>query len=173
MKIRPNDIRSLIKSFGYAFRGLFFCVANERNMRIHVVFTVYVLAGSLFYNLSRAEYALLIGAIALVIITEMLNTAIETLTNLASPAYNNLARIAKDIAAGAVLMAAILAVVVGFLLLFDLETIAAVLRFVFLDIWHLLVFVCVSGLAVLFVFRGFHFSGKAHRPYFSNKGDKT
>lgn len=172
MKINHNDIRSLVKSFSYAFSGLFFCVKNERNMRIHLVATTYVLLVSLFYHLTKEEYALLITAIALVLICEMFNTAIETLTNLASPAYNNLAKIAKDIAAGAVLLAAIFAVVIGFQLFFDMDTLTIVFQFVFLDPLRLCLFIISVIASVIFIFKGFSFTRKPRRTYFNNKGDK-
>src|SRR5699024_9295907 len=106
MKIDKQQIRSLVKSFGYAFRGLWICISNERNMRIHLVTAVLLVLFSLVFGLSRMEYAILFFALGFVITAEMVNTAIEALVDLQSPAYDNLARIAKDVAAGAVLIAA-------------------------------------------------------------------
>ncbi|HIS69445.1 MAG TPA: diacylglycerol kinase family protein [Candidatus Gallacutalibacter stercoravium] len=102
-----------LKSFGYAFRGIVFCLKNERNMRVHATVAVYVLVFSLFFALSREQYALLFLAIAGVMSAEMFNTAAEKLADQASEEYNPLVRIAKDVAAGAVLICAIFAVVVG------------------------------------------------------------
>ncbi|MGI5893309.1 MAG: diacylglycerol kinase family protein [Candidatus Merdivicinus sp.] len=112
-----NDIekqtRALIKSFLYAFHGIRFCIKNERNMRIHLAAAIIVTAFSLVYHLEPMEYAVLFLAMGAVISLEAVNTALEALVNLTSPAYHNLARIAKDVAAGAVLVAACAAVTVG------------------------------------------------------------
>lgn len=88
-------------------------------MRIHVAAAVYVLLLARFFRLDETKLAILLGTIALVMICEMFNTALEALTDLSSPSYSSLARAAKDIAAGAVLCAAGLAVVIGFLLFGD------------------------------------------------------
>ena len=111
-----NQVKSLIASFRYAARGVAYCVNNERNMRIHLVTAAYIVVFSRFYDLSVSQFALMICAIALVVAMEMVNTAVEVLVNLESPAYNSLARIAKDVAAGAVLVCAIFALAIGLLL---------------------------------------------------------
>ncbi len=108
-----RQLRALGRSFGYALRGIRFCVKNERNMRIHLAAAVFVTAFSLVYRLERGEYAALFLVMGAVIAFEAVNTALEALVNLASPAYHDLARIAKDAAAGAVLIAALAAVLVG------------------------------------------------------------
>lgn len=108
-----KQTRALCRSFLYAFRGVRFCIKNERNMRIHLAAAILVTAFSLVHRLERTEYAVLFLAMGAVICCEALNTALEALVNLASPAYHNLARIAKDAAAGAVLVAAFAAAAVG------------------------------------------------------------
>ena len=104
-----NQTRALGRSFLYAFRGIRFCIKNERNMRIHLAAAVFVTAFSLAYRLEPLGYAVLFLAMGAVISFEAVNTALEALVNLASPAYHNLARIAKDVAAGAVFIAALAA----------------------------------------------------------------
>ena len=106
-------IKKLLKSFRDALRGIIFCLYNERNMRIHTMAVVYVLFLSLFFGLSRAEYAILFVTIALVVTAEMINTSIEVLTDIGAPQYNSASRVAKDVAAGGVLVTAIMAVVVA------------------------------------------------------------
>lgn len=102
-----------IKSFKYAFRGIVYCINNERNMRIHTVAALYVLLFSLFFELSRERYAILFLTISAVISAEIFNTVAEELTDMSAASYNPLSRIIKDAAAGAVLVCAIFAVIVG------------------------------------------------------------
>lgn len=116
MKNVKTEFRGLAKSFRFALRGLKFCILNERNMRIHLVALAFVLYFASLFGLTKDEWVLLVIVLALVIVCEMLNTAIEALVNLSTSSYNNVARIAKDVAAGAVLLTAVMAVVVGCIL---------------------------------------------------------
>lgn len=118
MYIKDN-LRSLQKSFDYARSGIIYCIANERNMRIHLSATVLVLSFAYHFNVTKWELTALLFCIGLVISCEMINTSIETIINLSSPAYNNLAKITKDVSAGAVLVTAITAVLIGGLIFFD------------------------------------------------------
>jgi diacylglycerol kinase (ATP) len=109
--------RSLLRrraaSFGHAFRGVAVALRSEVHLQFHAVATVLVLGLGGYFQLSLTEWALVALAIASVWAAELFNTAIEALTNLASPGYHPLAGKAKDVAAGAVLLAALGAVVVG------------------------------------------------------------
>lgn len=109
--------RSLLKrraaSFGHALRGVWVALRSELHLQFHAVATVLVLGLGGYFQLSLTEWALVALAITSVWAAELFNTAIETLTNLASPGYHPLAGKAKDVAAGAVLLAALGAVVVG------------------------------------------------------------
>jgi diacylglycerol kinase len=96
----------------YALRGLAFMLA-ERNARILLAASVLVLGAGFWLNLSRLEWCAAIAALALVWIAETLNTALERLTDLASPDFHPLAGKAKDVAAGAVLLAMAAAVSIG------------------------------------------------------------
>ncbi|GAB3739019.1 diacylglycerol kinase family protein [Hymenobacter agri] len=100
-------------SFGHAFRGVWSALRSEVHLRFHAVATAVVLSLGLYYHLERLEWALVALSIASVWTAELLNTAIEALTDLASPDFHPLAGKAKDVAAGAVLLAAAGAVVVG------------------------------------------------------------
>jgi len=102
-----------LRSFGHAFRGLKTLLQSQQNARIHALATFLVLAAGAAAGLSRAEWALIALAVAGVWTAEALNTAIEFLVDLASPELHPLAAKAKDVAAGAVLVAAIGAVFVG------------------------------------------------------------
>ncbi|WP_040196464.1 diacylglycerol kinase family protein [Candidatus Soleaferrea massiliensis] len=160
-----TTVRSLIKSFRYALRGLALTISGERNMRIHLVMAAYLLFFSLFYRFSCVEYAILLIAFTLVFVSEIINTAIETLVNLQTSSYNHLARNAKDISAGAVLICAVFAVLIGICLFWNPDVLLHILRFVFLDLWHLLVFLLTLVLSLIFIFIG----PKKLRTYFRFK----
>ncbi len=106
-------MRSILHSFRAALRGIVFCINNERNMRIHTVMVVYVLLFLRFFELTRGETALVFAAFGLVIGAEMLNTAMEGLTDKTSPEFSQTARSVKDVAAGAVLVCAVFSVCVA------------------------------------------------------------
>ncbi|MGF7056344.1 diacylglycerol kinase [Brassicibacter mesophilus] len=112
-------VRKLIDSFNYAVSGIIYTLKTQRNMRIHFIAAFFVLSLSLFFNFSRIELLLLFFTISLVIIAEMINTAIEKSIDIFTTKYHPLAEIAKNVAAGAVLIAAANAVVVAYLLFFD------------------------------------------------------
>lgn len=147
-------MRKLLKSFQYAGRGFLYCVRNERNLRIHLIASVYVLLFSLFFSLSALEYAVLFVLIALMFSAEMINTAIETLVNLVSPCYHQLARIAKDVAAGAVFVCAMASVGVGVLFFWKPEVYPAIVQFFADRLWCLLLLAASVVLSLLFIFRG-------------------
>jgi diacylglycerol kinase len=96
----------------YALRGIAFML-EERNARLLLAVTAAVVAAAFWVRLSRLEWCAALAALALVWIAETLNTAVERLTDLASPEFHPLAGRAKDIAAGAVLMAVLAAVSIG------------------------------------------------------------
>ena len=105
-----------IKSFGYAAIGVWYCIRHERNFRIHLGIAAYVLAFAPYFSLSRAEWAVLAVLMALVLCAEAVNTAVERTVDLASTERQPRARAAKDAAAGAVLLCALAAALVGILL---------------------------------------------------------
>lgn len=100
-------------SFKYAFRGIGQFFIHTHNARIHLAATLIVLIAGGFFDLSMPEWLFLIVAIGMVWVAEAMNTAIEFLVNLVSPGYSKLAGTIKDIAAGAVLIAAICAAIIG------------------------------------------------------------
>ncbi|MDO4594175.1 MAG: diacylglycerol kinase [Tissierellia bacterium] len=109
-----------VKGFDYAFEGIVFSIKNEKNMRFHVIISMLVLLFSLFMNISRIEMILVVLAISFVLVTELINTAIEQAVNLASDQkYSEFAKAAKDVAAGAALIAALGAIFVAYLVFFD------------------------------------------------------
>ena len=114
-RLRPPEglWRRRVASFGHAGRGVWSALRSEVHLRFHAVATVVVIGLGFYSGLSRLEWALVALAVASVWAAELMNTAIEALTDLASPAYHPLAGKAKDVAAGAVLLAALGALVVG------------------------------------------------------------
>jgi diacylglycerol kinase len=107
----------LIGSFGFAFAGIAYLFRTQRNARIHAVVAVIVCILAAWLRVTRIEWAILILAIACVLILEGLNTALEAAVDLASPQIHPLAKIAKDVTAGMVLIAAIASVSIGLLIL--------------------------------------------------------
>jgi diacylglycerol kinase (ATP) len=126
--------QGVARSFEHAYRGLVYAVRTQRNMRIHVVIAALVLIGSLLVGVSKLELAALVFVILFVFITEMFNTALEFAVDLVTKEYHPLAKLAKDISAGAVLVSSIGAVLVGYLILADnlgplsLETLHSIRR---------------------------------------------
>jgi diacylglycerol kinase len=112
-KSNSFSISARIKSFSYAFQGIKIFFKTQHNAWIHTLATVVVIGLGNILKLSVNEWCWIILTIALVFITEMLNTAIEFLTDLASPEFHPLAKKTKDVAAAAVLVASIIAVVIG------------------------------------------------------------
>jgi diacylglycerol kinase (ATP) len=109
----------LIQSFNWAFEGVIHVLRTQRNMRIHFALAAGVLILAFAYGVTRLELMALLIAISFVLIAEMINTAIEATTDLATTSFDPLAKIAKDIAAGAVLISAVNALVIGYLVFAD------------------------------------------------------
>lgn len=152
--IRKEDVYSLVRSFRYAFHGIAYCIVNERNMRIHLSAVVLVSFFAYYYGLERLELALLVLCCGLVISAEAVNTAIEALVNLGSPAYHPYARIAKDVAAGGVAVAAIAAAVVGGILFLHPQRLLAAVRVILSSPFRIAAAVVLLLASVLFIFRG-------------------
>lgn len=106
----------MMRSFAYAFSGLRYLLATERNFRIEVMAAAVAVVAGTWLGLERLEWLALALTIGLVLILEAPNTAIEDEVSLASPGFDERARLAKDVSAAAVLVASLLAVVVGLLL---------------------------------------------------------
>ncbi len=111
--------RNLIDSFNNAVNGILSAVRSERNMKIHISAAALVLILSLFYDLTRAEFLIVCITIAIVIICELFNTAIEVIIDTLIDIYHPKAKVVKDTAAGAVFIASVLSVLVGYFIFFD------------------------------------------------------
>ena len=108
-----STIGKRIASFGFAVNGIIQAVKSQPNFRIHLLIMALVVFAGFYLNISLWEWTCVIFAIGLVLVAELFNTAIETLTDLVSPDYHEKAGKTKDYAAGAVLVAAITAAVIG------------------------------------------------------------
>ena len=106
-------------AFDYAFQGILYATRTQRNMRVHLVAGALALFATLYLRLERAYVAVVVIVVALVIALELVNTAIEAVVDLMTVAHHPLAKIAKDAAAGAVLIASLAAIVVGYLAFYE------------------------------------------------------
>ena len=106
---------TILDSFNYAFEGIIHVLRTQRNLRIHFAVAFAVLIAALVINVTKLELIALLISITFVLIAEMLNTAVEAAIDIATTSFDPMAKLAKDIAAGAVLIAAINAVAVGYL----------------------------------------------------------
>lgn len=119
-----ND--NFIEACNNAVNGIIYAATTQRNIRIQLVLAVIIMMLSLFYGLNTTEFLCLVFAVFMVIFTEMINTAIETVVDLFVDVYHPKAKIAKDVAAGAVVLAACNALVVGYFIFFNKENIKAI-----------------------------------------------
>lgn len=149
-------MKDFLKGFIYAGKGIAHCLKSERNMRIHLCFTVYMFAFLTlydFFEISRVEYAVLLTVCALVLAIEALNTAIERTVNLVTDEENKIAGYAKDASAGAVLIAAIFSVIVGIVIMYQPEAFIKMAAYYKEHIVSLviLIFSIIASLIVIFL----------------------
>jgi len=111
-----KDRKSVLRSFNFAWEGLTFCFATQRHMRVHFAIMALVLFGAWGLRVAQDELLQLLTAMVLVLITEMVNTAVEYAIDLSTDGYDPRAKVAKDVAAGAVLLAAVYSITVGILI---------------------------------------------------------
>lgn len=113
MKANKFSIKSRLGSFKYAFRGFWSLLKNEHNSRVHFFAAIVAIVIGLILKINTFEWSLLIILFGIVFLTELLNSSLETLADLVDPEWNERIRLAKDYAAAAVLVSAIIAVLVG------------------------------------------------------------
>src|ERR671916_2210488 len=111
--------QGVARSFEHAYRGMIYAVRTQRNMRFHVIVAVVVLVASLLVGVRKLELAVLVLTILLVFVTELFNTAMEFVVDLATREYHPLAKLVKDVSAGGVLVSRVGALLVGYLVLAD------------------------------------------------------
>ena len=111
-------LRKWADSANYAIEGILFAAKNERHLRYHLYAAVMALLLSYVLGVPRLEFLVILVAVILVMLAEMVNTAIEYLVDMVSPEYSEKARTAKDVSAGAVFITAVGSAVVGYIILF-------------------------------------------------------
>lgn len=141
-------------SFECALRGLWFTIKSESHMRFHIIAGIYVLFFSLFYSFSATQWAILILLIAAVMSAEIVNTCIEVVCNLVADRYEPLVKMAKDAAAGAVIIFAGAAMTVALIFFMDFKVITKIINFFLTNPVLLVLFVISAILSVIFVWLG-------------------
>jgi len=114
------DLHRLKKSFCYAFHGLKYVLSTQQNMQVHVICTLVVLWAAWYFAVSRVELVLLCLTSTLVLVAEIINTAIETTINHFTGEQHKWSKIAKDVAAAAVLVTSIVAIIIGVIIFFPI-----------------------------------------------------
>lgn len=112
-------VRKLVDSFNYAINGIIHSVRTQRNMKIHFAVALMVLAACFIYDVKKTEFLVIAVSVTMVIASELFNTAVESAIDLSTNYYHPLAKIAKNAAAGAVLVTAINAILVGYIVFWD------------------------------------------------------
>ena len=107
------DFKKQLRSFGYAWKGIRCCVGKEQNLSFHLIVTVLTIIAGFLLDITRTDWMIVILCIGVVIAAELFNTAIEKLVDLVSPERHPIAGQVKDIAAGAVLVCAATAAIIG------------------------------------------------------------
>ncbi len=147
-------MKSFIKSFKNAIIGILGALRTERNMRFHFAIANLIIIFAYFFGLTRIEWAVLVLSVAGVIGAELINTGIEKAVDVATDEICETARFAKDVSAGAVLLFAVFAVIIGFILFFDIERIFGTLIYIFENPVIFALCLLIGVLDVLFVIFG-------------------
>lgn len=141
--------KNFFKSFAHAADGIMASLREERNLRFHTAVGILVCVFASFYGTERIEWAILLVTIALVIFAELVNTAIERTADAVTEEYNRYVKLAKDAAAGAVLVTALAAVGVGICLFGDLGRIADTINGILQSPFK--ISVCMAALLLCFL----------------------
>lgn len=150
-----KSFKAFLKGFVYAGRGIVHCLHRERNMRVHFIVMIYMygfLSGG-FFEVPRTQLAVIFAANAMVMMGEMINTAIERTVDLVTAEKAELARHAKDTAAGAVLIAALFAVAIGIAILYQPEAFAKLAIYFKENILSLILFIISLPISAVYVFK--------------------
>lgn len=151
-------MKELVKSFGYAFQGIFTAIKKERNMRIHIVCMIYMyffLFAFDFFEITRTQLAIIFIANGLVIGAELINTAIESAVDLQGDKHTELGKIAKDCAAGAVLVFTIFSVLCGIAIMYQPEAFQKLFTYFADNPVAIALFVLSVVIFSIFIFFGF------------------
>ena len=151
-------MKKLIKGFGYAFNGIFIALKKERNLRIHTVCMSYMYFFLFFFDyfeITRTELAIIFLANGLVIGGELINTGIEKAVDLYGDKHTELGKIAKDCAAGAVLVFAIFSVLCGIAIMYQPKAFEALFAYFIANPLSIALFIASVIIFTIFIFFGF------------------
>lgn len=109
----------ILKSFNHAIEGLYYILRTQQNFRIHFLIAILVVLMGMYFGIDKGEFMILSVLIFFVLITEVFNTCIELLTDMISETYHPIAKIVKDVSAGAVLLASFVAMVIGYIIFYN------------------------------------------------------
>lgn len=144
---------AFFKGFKYAYNGIKVTILQERNFRFHLVIAFYVYLFSAFYNFSKIEYVIITMLIGGVLALELVNSAIERCVAKPDKAHDGYAGLAKDMAAGGVLVFAIASAVCGVILFFDIAILQNILQFYKTNLVALAILALTIILNIFFVFK--------------------
>ncbi|MBQ9984806.1 MAG: diacylglycerol kinase family protein [Oscillospiraceae bacterium] len=148
-----RGIKSFIASFANAFRGIAAAIGGERNFRVHICMMIYVIFFSVIGEVGRAEVSRFVLCFGIVLSAELINTAIENLCDAVTEEYNLNIRKAKDVAAGAVLVSAVAAAVVGLSVFLSPDVFCLVMEKFAEMPWLLVSFLISVPIAILFIIK--------------------
>jgi diacylglycerol kinase len=151
---RTEGFMRLIRSFKYAFKGIWCAIITETNMRVHISTAILIFLISPYYNFSKTDFFIILAAIFAVIVLEMLNSAVERTCDLVTKEQNDDVKHIKDITAGAVLLGTVFAVCIGITFFVDIGVIKNIIYDVFADKLKLaaaIVYVILAALFIIFV----------------------
>ncbi len=147
-------MKKQLKSFGYAFRGIWSAIEEEGHLRFHLIAAVYAIALGFYFNLSAVKWAVLIILIGLVFSSELINTAFERVCDLTKTDFDPRIKFIKDISAAAVLILSICAIAVAFLFFFDLNKIKALFLSLLNNPILLILLIISIIISVVFIWAG-------------------
>ncbi|MBQ5347982.1 MAG: diacylglycerol kinase family protein [Ruminococcus sp.] len=147
-------MKKQLKSFGFAFKGIYSALKEEGHMRFHLVAAVYVIVFSFFFDLSVTEFAVVALIIGAVISAELINTALERLCDRVTTEFDTNIKYIKDVCAAAVLVLAAAAIAVAFLIFFDIKKITAIALNIINNPLLLILFILSLIISVVFIWLG-------------------
>ncbi len=159
-------MKNLIKSFGYAFQGIFTALTKERNMRIHIVCMIYMfffLFAFDFFEITRTQLAILLLACGQVIAAELINTAIEAIIDAQGEEHTKHGKIAKDCAAGAVLVFAGFSVLCGIAIMYQPTAFKLLFAYFIENPIAIVLFAISVIIFTIFIFKGIAFKNKENK----------
>ncbi|MDD5645189.1 MAG: diacylglycerol kinase [bacterium] len=109
----------ILKSFNHAIEGLYYILRTQQNFRIHFLIAILIVLMGMYFGIDKSEFMILSVLIFFVLITEVFNTCIELLTDMISETYHPIAKIVKDVSAGAVLLSSFVAIIIGYIIFYS------------------------------------------------------